>query len=212
MPRILSQDDVDDFRARLCQAALKRFAEEGEGGISLRRLAADLGVSPTTPYRYFADKNEIMAALRAQAFDQFAQTLEQAFAQERDPVVRAKAVGRAYIDFALAHPQSYRLMFDPSQPEGREYPELTRAGDRARATMTAHLVALKEAGLLQGDPVLTGHVLWSTIHGLVVLHMAGKLDQKMDVRQVFDEAMRLIGLGIMADGRKISIQSGRKVA
>ncbi|MEO8560186.1 MAG: helix-turn-helix domain-containing protein, partial [Rhodospirillales bacterium] len=58
MPRVLTDSDVADFRQRLLDAALRRFAEEGTSGISLRRLASDLGVSATTPYRYFHDKDE----------------------------------------------------------------------------------------------------------------------------------------------------------
>ena len=120
MPRILTATDVSDFRARLCEAALRRFGKEGEAGISFRKLAQDLGVSATTPYRYFKDKDAIMAALRADAFDRFAATMELAYDRSEGPaLLRARAVMEAYIEFVRADPKAYRLMFDGASHETR---------------------------------------------------------------------------------------------
>lgn len=201
MPHVLSTDDIADFRDRLCQAALKRFAAEGEAGISLRRLAGDLGVSPTTPYRYFADKDEILAALRAQAFTRFAEHMERAYAAADGLRARAEAAARAYIEFAFADPQAYRLMFDLAQPDEAKYPELARASARARATMSRHLEDMKRAGALKGDPILIAHVFWAAIHGLVVLHLASKLCGGPNFEQIHAEMMRLLGQALRVDGR-----------
>ncbi len=178
MPRVLTDSDVADFRQRLLDAALRRFAEEGTSGISLRRLASDLGVSATTPYRYFHDKDEILAALRAQAFDHFAAVLERAYERSagQHPLLRAQAVSRAYIDFALADPGAYRLMFDTAQGDEERYPDLARAGERAKRTMTRHVDGMIAQGVVDGDADLIGHVFWSAIHGLLMLRLAGKID------------------------------------
>src|SRR3546814_7812724 len=71
MPKILSQDEIDAFRARLCTAAEKRFAAQGVAGVSLRQLAEDLGCSAMTPYRYFRDKDPIVPAVRPAALASF---------------------------------------------------------------------------------------------------------------------------------------------
>ena len=65
MPRVLSQADVADFRDRLCEAAERLFAEHGPEAVTMRQLAAELGVSPMTPYRYFRDKDDILEIGRA---------------------------------------------------------------------------------------------------------------------------------------------------
>ena len=59
MPRVLSKDDVADFRDRLCEVAARLYAVKGVGGVTMRELASALGVSAMTPYRYFHDKEEI---------------------------------------------------------------------------------------------------------------------------------------------------------
>src|SRR5579859_2456404 len=117
MARTLSLEDIASFRSRLCAAAERLFATHGVEAVGIRQLAQELGCSPMTPYRYFRDKDEILAATRAAAFDRFAAALEAAGASTADPVGRGVAVGRAYVDFALGQPNAYRLMFDLTQPE-----------------------------------------------------------------------------------------------
>ncbi len=193
MPRTLSDAEVADFREKLCEAAAKIFVEKGEQGFTLRELATALGVSPMTPYRYFHDKDEILAAVRTRAFLQFAQTLEEGFAKGTDAVSRANGAGEAYIGFALQNPGTYRLMFDMNQPGERQYPELEQAARRARLTMTRHIHGLIEAGFLKGDPEIIGHVYWITLHGAVTLQLAHKLD--CDMRKILDSAFGALNRG-----------------
>ena len=196
MPRNLSSAEVDAFRARLCAVAQKRFAKQGVDGVSMRQLAEALGCSPMTPYRYFRNKEEILAAVRAAAFDRFASALEEAARKTRgDLRAGGQAMGEAYIRFALGDPDAYRLMFDLSQPHPDRYPELVRASARARHMMSAALEALVKAGIFVGDAQLLGYVFWATMHGLVVLHLAGKLPKKPDFRTIQREAMRLLVAG-----------------
>jgi len=196
MPKNLSAAEVDAFRTRLCAVAQHRFATQGRDGVSMRQLADALGCSPMTPYRYFRNKDEILAAVRTAAFDRFADALEAAVARARGDLRKQfEGVGEAYIRFALREPEAYRLMFDLSQPHQDCYPELVRATARARHMMSASLEKLVEAGIFVGDAQLMGHVFWATMHGLIVLHLAGKLPAKPDFKAIRQEAMRLLVAG-----------------
>lgn len=195
MPRSLTTAEVADFRERLCDAAAQIFMEKGEQGFTLRELASKLGVSAMTPYRYFHDKDEILAAVRARAFLQFAQTLEAAYAKGNDPASRASATGEAYVRFALENPGTYKLMFDLSQPEHGTYPELEKAADRAKLTLTRHIGPLVEAGLLEGDPEMIAYVFWITLHGAVTLQLANKLDETYPLGKIIDTAFMALNTG-----------------
>jgi AcrR family transcriptional regulator len=200
MPRTLSTAEVADFREKLCDVAARMFAEHGKDGFTMRELASELGVSPMTPYRYFQDKDEILAAVRARIFLQFAQKLEQAYGVPGDAGDRAASAGEAYIRFALENPSSYKLMFDMSQPEDGKYPELVQAAHRARKTMTRHIPAMIEAGMLEGDPEIIGHVFWVILHGVVTLQLSGKLDPECDMRKILDEAFGAVSRGFAPKG------------
>jgi AcrR family transcriptional regulator len=189
---VLSETDVADFRERLSEAATRMFAIQGREAFTMRELAGELGVSAMTPYRYFRDKDEILASVRARAFTRFAERLEEALARPGTAPERSRAVYEAYVGFAFGETASYRLMFDLSQPDEENYPDLAKAAQRARATMTDYIRLLVRDGLLQGDPELMGYVYWAALHGAVVLQLAGKLDPKYDFSTITEEAFRAL--------------------
>lgn len=180
MPRVLSDKDVAGFRDRLIAAAERLFAEHGPQGVTMRQLAAALGVSPMTPYRYFKDKDAILAAVRASGFARFAAELEKEVEAAGDPLDQSRATGRAYVRFALGNPDAYRLMFDLSQPNEADYPELVEASGRARLMLIRHAEGLVRGGAAVGDPEMIAHMLWAALHGGLVLQMAGKLSPGVD--------------------------------
>jgi len=175
MPRVLSESDVADFRDRLCEAAERLFAQHGPDAVTMRQLASELGVSPMTPYRYFKDKEDILAAVRANGFNRFAEALETAYASGSDARARSSAVGEAYMNFAFEHPHTYKLMFDLNQPLEENYPDLVAAARRAMETQTQYVKTLVAEGVLAGDPDEIGRLFWAAAHGAVGLELADKI-------------------------------------
>ncbi|HWF01062.1 MAG TPA: TetR/AcrR family transcriptional regulator [Caulobacteraceae bacterium] len=176
MPRILTPHAIEDFRERLSDAAEQLFAEHGPDAVTIRQLANAVGVSAMTPYRYFADKDAILAAVRARAFNRHADALEAAFsAAGEHPTLRRAAVGEAYVAFAEAHPAAYKLMFDLNQPGSQRYPDLVAAGERSRRTMTLALDETMQAGAAAQDVEFAGHLYWAAIHGALMLELSGML-------------------------------------
>ena len=199
VPRALSPSQVEDFRERLCAAAERLFAEHGPEAVTMRQLAAALGVSPMTPYRYFKDKDDILAAVRASGFSRFADAMEAAFQSETDPIAVSEAVGRAYVRFALEQSDAYRLMFDLSQPNEADYPELVEASARAREMMVAQARGLVASGQAKGDPEIIAHILWASLHGGLVLQLAGKLSPKVDPSALRRAAFQTLLKGLARD-------------
>ena len=102
-----------DLRAALVVEGLKQLERSGETALSLRALAKAAGVSPNAPYRHFADKDELMGALAAEGFGQFADAIAGAGAPSDRAIDVLKAQGLAYLRFAASRPALYRLMFSP---------------------------------------------------------------------------------------------------
>ena len=182
MPRTLSDADIETFRESLCDVAEELFAAHGPSGVTIRQLADALGVSAMTPYRYFEDKDAILAAVRARAFNRFADAMEKAQARLRKK--GGHQPDPAYLDFALANRAAYRLMFDTHQPTFQKYPHLVAAMERARATMTAGWKELASEGRFSGDAELAGRLMWSAMHGAVMLELAGFLRKPLDARKL----------------------------
>jgi AcrR family transcriptional regulator len=176
----------------MCDVAEKLFAAHGPDGVTMREMADELGVSSMTPYRYFKDKDAILAAVRTRAFNQFAAAMERA-RTESAPQTPNASPGNPYIDFALAHPAAYRLMFDVSQPTFADHPELVAAMGRARLTMGGGLRELAAAGRFKGDVDLAAYVFWSAMHGAVMLELAGLLEgSKLDAHKIAKPALEAL--------------------
>ena len=84
-------------------------------------------------------------------------------------------------------------MFDINQEGAARYPDLVRAGERSRATMTAHLRDLAAAGRLKGDPDLIGHLYWAALHGPLMLHFSGLLSPDQDARSLINALVTALG-------------------
>ena len=173
----LTETEIADFRRRLCDVAERLFVEHGVEGVTMRQIAERLECSAMTPYRYFRNKNDIFVAVRAAALDRFSERLEAARRTFGSPARRGRAVGDAYLQFAIEEPDAYRLVFDLSQPEDANYPELAAANARSRKTMTDYMEDLVAAGVMDGDPKTLGLIYWAGTHGLVNLFMAGKIGE-----------------------------------
>lgn len=196
MPRFLSDRDVSVFRQRVCDVAERLFAKHGLEAVSMRQLAKELGVTAMTLYRYFKDKDDILAAVRAQGFDQIAEALETALAKAKGPADKAKSVPSAYIAFAFEHPNAYRLMFELTQPNEADYPDLVRAVSRARQTLRTFADRSIAAGVIADDnPEAVAHAYWAAIHGLVVLQLANKLSPTVNFDAVRERVFTALAHG-----------------
>ena len=151
---------------RLGLAALET---EGADEMSLRSLAERAGVSKTAPYRHFKDKESFLGALADEGFRLLCAELERADGAGRG---RVSAMGRAYMDFAVAHPALYRLMNSPlvcAMPDG--------SMPWARKSLMVLAGSLGEARAMKGQgqalAIDEAASAWAYIHGLVLIRIDG---------------------------------------
>ncbi len=195
----LTSEDRSAFRGALREVATRRFAEHGEAGVTMRALADELGCSPMTPYRYVRDRDEVFTMVRVAAGEAFAEAQERAAASERDPVRRMRALGLAYVAFALAHPDQYRVMFQLERHGERVGAEMAKLDRRTWRPMHTAVTEAIASGELAGDAELLAHACWAAVHGLVTLHLAGKL---RDLAALVEPTLELLLAGARSTSRK----------
>lgn len=196
MPKILSPTEVLQFRQRLCDLALKAFAEQGVEGMSLRGLAAAAGCSRTTPYRYFKNKADILAAVRQSEFQRMADQTERVARSESDPDKRLVALARAYLNFAMERPDAYRVMYSVNQKDEQRYPELVRQIKRTQQPMVNAVHEAIEMGSVHGDPMNIVHLLWAGLHGIISLYLSDKLHMGRNIEELAEVMIRSLSRAI----------------
>lgn len=198
MRKALTEQQITAFRIRLCAAAEQLFVIHGVSGVTMRQITQQLGVSQTTPYKYFADKDEIVAAVRASVFRRFCDRLEEATVGA-GAAENARAVGKAYLTFALDEPDAYNLMYDIYQPHASAYPELQHELARSRKCMTLYVQALIDEGSLKGDAEELGQYFWAAAHGLIMLYTKGFIPPGDDLESLNERMIRYIWKGWLVD-------------
>lgn len=190
-----------NLRAALLERAETVLAESGADGLSLRALARDLGVSHAAPSRHFRDRQALLDALAVSGFTRLNERLRGA-AEGPGPVpARLAALGRAYVEFAVAHAPLLDLMFSAKHAEDSSA-ELRELGHRSLHT-TAELIARAQAeGLVRpGDPARLAQVAFSTVHGLAVLAVGALLDET-PLAEATDLALDVLLTGLGSPGRR----------
>ncbi|MEN9684166.1 MAG: hypothetical protein RLZZ427_1917 [Pseudomonadota bacterium] len=195
MAVLLTDEQVSDVRERIRRVAERQIAQHGPGAVSLRSIAAELGWTAASLYRYYASKAQLIEAVRIAAHDRFSDRIEAAHASTSDLWDRSRAIGDAYVDFAVQEPAAYQLMFAYGQGDGEKSPALVAAEQRANRTHTTYVREMVDAGLLSGDPELIAHAYWAALHGLIVLRMAGRLGSEPGFDALRHAAVRLITRG-----------------
>ena len=193
MPRPLDPGAIREFRQDVCRVAARRFAELGYAGVTLRAMADELGCSRMTPYRYFKDKADILAAVRAEGFRRLAEIEEEAANAASDPLGRVEAVSRAYLRFAVEEPDRYRLMFEfPEKLTSSPTPELQRQATRSQRPLFEAVREAGRASLLDGNATTVTHLLWAALHGLVSLHLSNHLQMGRSFEELSEALVPLL--------------------
>jgi len=160
-----------DLRNSLINAGLVILAKEGVNALSLRKAARRAGVSHAAPYRHFADKEALIAAIAEEGYQKLAQRMGQAAAQfPGEPHTQLLETGWAYIQFALENPNHLRVMFGSFS----ENCELDTGSSFDLLVNT--IQAGQEAGTIApGDPLQLAMTAWSVVHGLAILLIEDKV-------------------------------------
>jgi AcrR family transcriptional regulator len=185
MPRkSLTQTEIDIFRTSFCKAAYELYEQKDYQAVTMRGIAKVLGCSSMMAYRYFENKEDVFALLRAIRFDRLAQTLEEV-AETLPPMEYLRDLGKAYASFAHTQPHAYRLLYMIPIPQVKIYPELVKAQGRTQKVLFTATRQAIESGDIQGDQVLLAHTYWASIHGLVSLDLANQLTQGASFNELF---------------------------
>src|SRR5215469_5644178 len=165
-----------DLRQALVRSALEILSEAGVAGLSLRATARRARVSAMAPYRHFADKEALLAAVAENGFRELAGRLTAAAATAADPRAGLAALGVAYVLFACDQPSLFKLMFGPMIEQKSAHPALDEAGGACFNALRQAVAAAKfvDTDSDAGDVALA---CWSLVHGLSALIVDGRLTE-----------------------------------
>ena len=185
-----------DLKTALVEAAASIVRTKGLDALTLREVARRTGVSAAAPYRHFPDRRALVAAVAERGFVRLGEAMI-AGMQSAGGRGGFKQVALAYVEFGLANPAEYRVMFGPEMADTRDFPSLRETGRGVLGGVAETVSQLQNAGLIgPGDPWLMASALWSTLHGLVMLTLDGQTEGVADSDALVEEATRIVMFGM----------------
>jgi AcrR family transcriptional regulator len=164
-----------DLRDALVHAALREAEQGGPEAISLKALAKQLGVSQPAPYRHFADREALLAAVTAEAFRQFSAVMREAISK---PSKRSKLsrFAQASLAFGLRRNGIYRLMFASRVMACASKDSELHAAAMETFALVLEALEAPAVGLLRERFALQ---IWAALHGVIMLAEQGLLTGKI---------------------------------
>ena len=195
-----------DLRRALLNAAERLVIREGPAQVSIRAIAREAGVSHAAPYHHFADREALLAAVAGSGFDRLRSVMQVAAGAggPDDPLSRLQAAGIAYVRFAVANPEIYRLMFSGLLADRSRYPDLEASTEAAFGVLLAFLGdqgrakgrgARPDANRIPAVATAT----WSLVHGLAFLLIEGLLADEVASHgsdEIARQVTRVLGVGL----------------
>ncbi|MGY4623173.1 TetR/AcrR family transcriptional regulator [Bradyrhizobium sp. USDA 4486] len=183
------------LREALLQAAERVLERDGLGGLTLRAVAREAGVSHAAPTHHFGDLTGLLSELAAVGFRQFNAAMASSCEAAATPLERALARPKAYVAYAQAHPGMYGIMFrterlDYSRPSLQEAAEASFAGlANAIGAMRQEQISGDTLTLNQGAAIARA---WSMVHGFTMLLLDGRLEDILERMPEGTTAERLL--------------------
>lgn len=162
-------------RDRILEAANAAYSENGYEKFSLRDVAARVGLTPMAIYKHFEDKDHLLHQVQLKGFEMWSAQLDEA-AKVKAPRKRLIEIAGRYLRFAEDHTPYFEMMFLVTD-HTRDLKHVTPEGSaliesvfrRYASTVAECFPAAQD---IKGEAV----ALWAHGHGLVSLHLAGRLD------------------------------------
>ena len=160
-------------REAVVAAARDILVAEGLGGVSLRRVAAALGVTAPALYAHVTDKRDLLQSIADGEYERMIAAFEAV--RDDDPIQAVRGRSMAYIAYAKENPALFTALF-LSRPELMNDPREGGASLAAKAfeTGAAPVFAAIESGMFRaGDPSLAAMTMWAAVHGVTTIILTG---------------------------------------
>lgn len=153
--------------AEILEATESLLLEQGVDGLSIRKVAERCGYTAPTIYHHFGDKKGLVLALLETRFRAIYEVIA-AIPEQGDPATRLRRIARAFMQFALANPDHYRLLTTPRLEEADAVP----SAEAAQELVKRALLELADRGTLATADVEAAYqVTWAMMHGLISLRL-----------------------------------------
>ncbi len=192
MPRhTRDPEEIEKTKRKILDAALAILFEEGFDDLSMRKLGRKLGMTAPNIYNYYSGKDELYLTIQTMGFERINKRFEQIVSEHSLPVDQFSAMVDAYLEFGMANPDYYSIMFSRNTPKYIDYIgtklEPIAFKEKAAALRVADIVtaviqalARENSRIEEKDAPYHTIQIWTSLHGIVSLYYTRVLQELDD--------------------------------
>lgn len=188
------------LRDRILEITRHMLFSDGYSSISMRKIAKAVGVSATSIYLYFENKDHLVHTLIEESVEDLSVAIEEGAARHDDTIARFEAIVHSYVEFALQNSEKYQVIYMVQSERMARYPkEKFRKARRGYTLLGSVLEQGVKEGLMDLDePMIAAYSIWAQLHGVISVVLNQRLDSRIDREKFIEESIDYIIQGFLA--------------
>lgn len=183
--------EIKPLRDEILEISRSMLFEDGYKSLSMRKIAKKAGVSATSIYLYFENKDHLLHTLIEESVEDLSRHIEKNALPVEHCIDRFKAIIRGYVDFGLTYPEKYEIIYKVKSDSMARYPkEKFRKARRAYELLVKTIEESVEKGQMDVDkPLVAAYSIWAQLHGIVSVVSTGRLDSRINKEQFIEDSI-----------------------
>lgn len=179
------------LRREIIDVSKELLLKDGFAKLSMRKIAKKAGVTATSIYLYFKNKDELLLALVEESIERLTAALKEALDPAAGPVEQLEKLADAYVQYAFENPQEYEIIYMVRPEEMPKYPREKFQHVREIYELIASIIRSgNEQHVLDvDDPMISAYTIWAQLHGVVSVVLSRRLDTRIPKQPFLDHAI-----------------------
>jgi AcrR family transcriptional regulator len=188
------------LREDILEVSRNLLVKDGFGKMSMRKIAKRAGVSATSIYLHFQNKDELLLALIESSIAKLASALEENLTDSDDSITKLEKMAQSFVDFALENPQEYEIIYMVRPEEMPKFPKEKFQQIRKIYELLAGIISEgKRTGSLKvDDPLMSAYMIWAQLHGVASVIISRRLDTRIPNEEFVSQAVDHIIQGFIS--------------
>jgi AcrR family transcriptional regulator len=188
------------LREDILEVSRTLLVNDGFGKMSMRKIAKRAGVSATSIYLHFQNKDELLLALIESSIAKLAEALNENLADSDDSITKLEKMAQSFVTFALENTQEYEIIYMVRPEEMPKFPKEKFQQIRKIYELLAGILSegVSKGSLKVEDPLMSAYTLWAQLHGVASVIISQRLDTRIPSDEFVSQAVDHIIQGFIS--------------
>lgn len=187
------------LRDKILDTSRHLLFNKGYTSLSMRSIAKEVGVSATSIYLHFDNKDHLLHTIIEESVEELSTSIEENFNEHTDVITQFESVIQGYIDFALNNSEKYQIIYMVKSDAMARYPKEKFRRARRCYELLVNIIStgVAEGVMEEDDPVTAAYSIWAQLHGVISVVLNQRLDSRINQEQFIKKSIHHVVVGFL---------------